>query len=56
MLKAAAFYDGDEGNKLAEIVAEYEKKGRFFFTIECSFIMDRLVSEICIFPEVKGVV
>ena len=24
MLKAAAFYDGDEGNKLAEIVAEYE--------------------------------
>jgi hypothetical protein len=39
--------------KFDDALAEYSKKERFFFLVECALTMDRLVREMAVFPEVQ---
>jgi hypothetical protein len=48
-----ALNDYLSGTTLSDILVEYDKKERFFFVVECTFIIDRLVAEMCVFPEAQ---
>jgi hypothetical protein len=39
--------------KFNDVLAEYDKKGRFFFVVECALTMDSLVAEMSAFPEAQ---
>jgi hypothetical protein len=40
-------------SKTENVIAEYDKRGRFFFIAECGCILHDVVTEMCVFPEAQ---